>query len=148
MLDARDFGAGQDLIVFFLNAFGQPCGNLFVIDDAGFRNMDTSDAGDVWFEFVDAFLANHFTGDAILLSPFKNAIQGGKLPLVDRHNDFAALIPGNFFGITERFHRAFAFATVDGPEGTRFVVDTGMQHTRIMTGLMLGNLTFFFEDQN
>jgi hypothetical protein len=68
------------------------------------------------------------------------------LRVIARHNDFAALIISHIILFAESPQQTTAARAIARLGRSRFVVNTRMNNTTVMAGLMVGERAFLFED--
>src|SRR5262245_21258110 len=107
--------------------------------------MNGFDTGSVGFKLLQVFAPDHGTAYTVLLAPFIDALQRRQLGVARGDDDFTTDLVLDAFGGAKRLHSLFAGTAVEGFERTRLIVNAGVQHSRVMPRLMLGQLCFLFK---
>ncbi len=89
--DGRCAGGGDDAAAALGDDVGESAGDLAVIDDTGFGDVDAGNAGGAMrFQFADAFGADAGAIDAVLRAAFGERFEARHLRLLNRDNNLAA----------------------------------------------------------
>ena len=88
---------------------------------------------------------DHFTEDPVFHTPLVDVLKGREFGFINRNNHFSANFVGDSLFGAELFDTSFALAAVFRFQGTRSVINPRMEHSRVVSCLMLGQFFFFFE---
>ena len=128
---------------------GVGLGDLCVVDNAclgGVEGGDTSGVRLKTFQFVGADSSK--TGDAIGNTASVKLFEGWNFRFVNGDDYLAAFLVRDVALVTVLSEEPGAFYAVAGLEGTRSVVDPGMDDAAVMAGLVPGEVGFLFEDND
>src|SRR5699024_2226698 len=87
-------------------------------------------------------------GDAVGLCPFVDGGQAFDLDLVSGDDDLSALVDGDVVPIGEVEQQRDAATAESGLEAAGLVVETGVDDTGVVAGLMGGRVVFLVEDRD
>ena len=110
--------------------------------------MGGCNAGGVWFELRESFFRDELTVDSVGLPTLVNFLHAGNFLVVEGHDYLSADIVVDVFLFAKGFHGDFSCTAIGRLEGTRFVVNTGMQDSRVVTRLVLGYAGLLFQNDD
>ena len=144
--DGGGAGRSDDAAAALGDDLRKAAGDLAVIDDAGFGDVDAGEADAVRLELADLFRADAVADDAVLRAAFDERFHPREFGFFDGDDDLAAEVEGDVLARAELLHRGFAGAAIDRFERAGPVVDAGMHDAGVAAGLMAGDGGFLFED--
>src|SRR5262249_27469903 len=124
-------------------------GDLAPVDDTGLRREDSLDAGRVRLDLLDLLRPDHpQTRHAVGGGAVPEVLEPWQLGLVDCHDQLAALLVANSLLLAVLVRLLTALGAETGLQRTRRVVDAGVDHPRVVPGLMLPDRRLFLEDRD
>ena len=110
--------------------------------------MEACDAGDVGLDFADLFGGEARDVKAVLQAPLVEIFEEREFSLVAGDDYLSADVVLETVFATKFDHGLAAGFGEAGFEATGLVVDAGVDDARVTAGLVLGELLFFFEQQD
>lgn len=117
------------------------------VDDPRPRRPQSPDAGHVRLDLPDPFRSDFLEAvDAIGGAPLLERRQARELILVEGNDQFSAMAVGNAVVVGEALELELPFSTKPRLEGSRGVVESRVQHARVVAGLMDAEVGFLLND--
>src|SRR5581483_93531 len=138
-----------DLAARLSDEFAQFFANGGIINDAFLGHMDGSEPGGVRFDLFDLLRIQFAqTLQAIRVTALPKIFKPGQFGFFRRNHDLAALLVGDAMLTAERDHLLQAADAELRFFGTRFVVQSRMQHAAVVAGLVRREFGFLFQQQH
>src|ERR1700736_4991866 len=115
-----------------------------VVNDAGAWHSQPRYAMDMRFNLANSFGRNPLHFDSVRNSTPMKFLQPWQLGFVTRDDDFAAYVVRDSVFTAELDHRSIPLARHPSFQAPGLIIDTGMNHSAVMTGLMKGQAGFLF----
>ena len=111
------------------------------------RRPQSSNAGNVRLDLPDPLRSDNLEAvDAIGCAPLLERHQTRDLRLVEGNNQLSAMAVGNAVVVGKAFELELPFPTKPRLEGSRGVVESRVQHARVVAGLMDAEVGFLLND--
>ena len=145
LVHAQDSCAAHDASPGLADDLRQPVTDAAVVHNAHLRHVNRLDPSCVRLQFAEPARIDDLADHTIAFSAIVQGVQAGKFCLIDGHNHFAARLVSDALRSAERFHGLLAGTAVSSFQGAGRVVDAGMQDSRVVARLVLGDCVFLLQ---
>src|SRR5262249_28770283 len=136
----------QDLSASCLDQFGILSGDEAIVHDSGAWYIQRGNARTVRLEFPQLLDPDHRkSGDTVRRASALQFLEPGQLGLIGRNHDFSANLVRDSLLPAELHHSLSASDAVLRFQGSRFVVNAGVNHAAVVARLMAGHSRLFLQ---